>query len=357
VNSNRPWRIALVTETFDPRLTGTAGTVRHVADRLVATGHEVRALTSGVGPAAYHAVGVSRFGPPRRSHKINESLHAYGPDLVHVFTPEGLGSRALRQARRLGVPTLVTETSYRAQFAPPQWRDKVADRADRLTLTATWLRDRVADAGLTAHLWLPGVDSDLFNPARRDRSLRASWTDGDLTQVVVGYVGGLRKRHGVRRLAEVARVPGTRLVVVGSGPEQAWLRSRLPESVCFTGELRPRHAATAIASLDLLVQPSTTATCSHALREAAACGVPCVAPRAGGALDVVRHLETGLLYDPADPIGLADAVAAVVADPRRQLLGDHAREIAAKRTWRDAVDELVRDHYAELLATRVPSAA
>ena len=41
------WRIALVAETFDPRLTGAAGTVRQVTNRLVALGHEVRILTAG----------------------------------------------------------------------------------------------------------------------------------------------------------------------------------------------------------------------------------------------------------------------------------------------------------------------
>jgi phosphatidylinositol alpha 1,6-mannosyltransferase len=352
-----PRRIVLVTESFDPRLTGTAGTVRQVADRLVALGHRVRILTAGPGPASYHAVGISRFSPPRRNAKLREALTAFGPDLVHVFTPGPVGTRALRQARRMGVPTLVTETSPRAEYAPPQWRASVAERADRLVVTASWLRDRLSCAGLPALLWTPGVDTDVFSPARRDQALRASWTDGDLTQVVVGYVGSLRKRHGVRRLAEVATVPGTRLVVVGDGPQQAWLRGRLPESVRFTGTLKPREAAMAIASLDLLVAPSTVATCAHALREAAACGVPVVAPRAGGAIDGVRHLESGLLYDPADPVGLADAVAAVVADRRRQLLGDHAREVSARRTWRDAVDELVREHYAPLLGSSLSAAA
>ena len=349
MTSNRPRRIALVTESFDPRLTGTAGTVRQVADRLVATGHEVRVLTAGAGPAAYHSVGVSRFGRPRRSHQLHESLHAFGPDLVHAFTPGPIGTRALRQAVRLGIATLVTETSARAEFAPPRWQEQVADRADRLTVTASWLRDRLDAAGLAACLWAPGVDTGSFHPDRRNPALRATWTDGDLTQVVVGYVGSLRKRHGVRRLAEVARVPGTRLVVVGDGPQQAWLRGRLPASVRFTGELKPREAAAAIASLHLLVQPSTRTTCAHALREAAACGVPVVAPRAGGALDVVEHLGTGFLYDPATPLALGDAVAAVVADPNRGLLGAHARELVSQRTWRDAVDELVREHYAALL--------
>ena len=144
-------------------------------------------------------------------------------------------------------------------------------------------------------------------------------------------------------------MPGTRLVVVGDGPQQAWLRGRLPASVRFTGELKPREAAAAIASLHLLVQPGTRTTCAHALREAAACGVPVVAPRAGGALDVVEHLGTGFLYDPATPLALGDAVAAVVADPNRRLLGAHARELVSQRTWHDAVDELVREHYAALL--------
>ena len=144
------WRIALVAETFDPRLTGAAGTVRQVTNRLVALGHEVRILTAGTGPATYGAVGVSRFARPRRNHQLHEALHAFGPDLVHVFTPEGLGIRALRQARRLDIPTVVTETSPRAEFAPPRWQEQVADRADRLTVTASWLRDRVEAAGLSA---------------------------------------------------------------------------------------------------------------------------------------------------------------------------------------------------------------
>ncbi len=66
-----------------------------------------------------------------------------------------------------------------------------------------------------------------------------------------------------------------------------------------------------------------------------------VAPRSGGAADVVRHLETGLLYDPADARDLRRAVAAVASDKHRGLLGRAARELAARRTWVHAVDEVV----------------
>jgi phosphatidylinositol alpha 1,6-mannosyltransferase len=67
---------------------------------------------------------------------------------------------------------------------------------------------------------------------------------------------------------------------------------------------------------------------------------------------VVRHLETGLLYDPADPRGLVRAVEALAADRHRGLLGERGREVVGVRTWADAVDEL-----AGLHAALVPAAA
>ncbi len=99
------------------------------------------------------------------------------------------------------------------------------------------------------------------------------------------------------------------------------------------------------------MHPGTHETCCHALREAAASGVPVVAPRSGGAPDVVASLETGLLYDPADPHGLSRAVAAVAGDRHRALLGGRGRELAVRRDWRTAVDELVERHYAALVGT------
>jgi phosphatidylinositol alpha 1,6-mannosyltransferase len=77
------------------------------------------------------------------------------------------------------------------------------------------------------------------------------------------------------------------------------------------------------------------------LREAGASGVPVVAPRSGGAAELVRNLETGLLYDPDAPSGLAEAVSSLAADPRRGYLGARARELAFERDWTTATDELL----------------
>ena len=81
-------------------------------------------------------------------------------------------------------------------------------------------------------------------------------------------------------------------MLIGDGPEREWLARRLP-SARFTGPLQTGDLTIALPTLDVLVHPGEHETDCHALREAAASGVPSVAPRSGGAADVVRHLETG----------------------------------------------------------------
>jgi phosphatidylinositol alpha 1,6-mannosyltransferase len=344
-------RIALVTETFYPAIDGTTTTVKAVADRLIDTGHEVMVVAPAPGLASYRSSTVARIRAfDRPGGQVREALERFAPDLVHVTSPGAVGRKALKHANRLGIPTLVVEQSPLMDVAADYWRTRVADRADAVVVTSRWMVDRLADFEVTAGLWAPGVDTAAFTPALRDDWLHDRWSrvrsrTGAL--VVVGYVGSLRKRHDVRRLAALARVPGIRPVVVGDGPQRAWLEGRL-HGARFTGALGTGDLAAVLPSLDLLVHPGEQETCCHPLREAGASGVPVVAARAGGAPDVVRHLETGLLYDPAHEHGLARAVTAVAADRHRVLLGARARELAV-RDWTTAVDELVEQHYRPLV--------
>jgi len=344
-------RIALVTETFFPAVDGTTTTVKAVLDRLVDLGHDVLVVAPGPGLTSYRGRRVARVRPlDRTGAQVREALDLFRPDLVHVTSPDRCGRAAVKHARRIGVPVLVVEQSPLLDVTPEYWRTRVAERADRVLVTSTWMRDRVAEIDVAAGLWQPGVDTAAFNPALRDDWLHGRWSrsrSAGSPLVVVGYVGSLRRRHDVRRLATLASVPGIRPVVIGEGPQRGWLEGRLP-GARFTGALTTGELTAVLPSVDVLVHPGRHETCCHALREAAASAVPVVAPRSGGATDVVRHLETGLLHDPADEGGLARAVAAVAADGRRALLGQRARELAT-RTWRDAVDELVEAHYRELV--------
>ena len=276
-------RIALVTETFFPAVDGTTTTLKAVADGLVDAGHDVLIIAPAPGLGTYRGSVVTRVQPLEpAAAQVRSGLEAFAPDVIHVTSPGSLGRKALKWAGRNNIRTVVVEQSPVLDLTADYWRAKVAERADRLFVTSHWMQERVAEFGVEAELWTPGVDTAAFTPALRDTWLHDTWSrkrSAEGERVVVGYVGSLHKRHGVRRLAELAKVRGIRPVVIGDGPQRGWLESRLPGAK-FTGSLQTGDLTVALPTLDVLVHPGEHETCSHVLREAAASGVPVVAPRA-----------------------------------------------------------------------------
>ncbi len=349
-------RIALVTESFYPAVDGTTTTVKNVVDRLVDTGHDVLLVAPAPGLTTYRGARVVRSATAltalrKPGREIRDALTDFAPDLVHVTSPGLLGRKALKHARSLGIPTLTTQLSAIAE-ASDYWRAKVADRSDALLVSCSWMLAQLQEQGLAAQLWAPGVDLNAFGPQLRDQRLHDTWSrsrQGQSDRVVVGYVGDLRRGRDVQRLPEVGAVPGVRLVVTGNGPQRSWLRLHAPGARLLSTPNRS-ELAIALASLDLLVHPGTVETNCHTLREAAASGVPVIAPATGGALDVVRPEVTGLLYDPASYFGLRDAVTRLAVDEAlRRRLGLQARSAIEGRPWTLAADELIHQHYRPLV--------
>jgi len=202
------------------------------------------------------------------------------------------------------------------------------------------------------HLWGRGVALDLFDPGNRSRELHDHWTRRQPDVLAVGYVGRLAPEKQVRRLEEIASLPGTRLVVIGDGPSRGVLEKNLPTAK-FTGMLGGLDLARAFASLDVFVHTGEAETFCQTVQEAQASGVPVVAPAAGGPLDLVEPGRTGLLYDPTDKSSLRRAVAALVTDPDlRGSLTEQAMAQVRERSWATVVDELIDVHYAGVLGRR-----
>ncbi|GAB2628563.1 glycosyltransferase family 1 protein [Nocardioides ginkgobilobae] len=365
-------RVAIVTESFLPSVNGVAGTVRHVVDRLVATGHKVIVVAPGPGPTSYGQVQVVRVRsmalPGYRAFplglpdpQVHHAIEAFRPDVVHLASPILLGAVGLRVARRLDVPSVAVfqtdvagfarQYGVRADRAIDRWVASLHRRADRTLVPSTASRQQLAALGVgDLHLWRRGVALDLFGSEHRDEQLRAAWTGGE-QRTVVGYVGRLAPEKRVRRLVELADLPGTQLVVVGDGPERAWLQQRLPHAV-FTGMLGGHELARAFASLDVFVHTGEDETFCQTVQEAQASGVAVVAPASGGPLDLVDHGRTGLLYDVRDPHALRRTTGQLVADPAgRARLGSLARGAVGGRTWASVVDDLV-GHYRAVLDAR-----
>lgn len=377
-------RVAIVTESFLPCVNGVAGTVRHVVDRLVATGHEVLVVAPGPGPSSYDAPGPheravevvrvrSMALPGYKTFPLGlpdpavlQALSRFRPDVVHLASPILLGAVGMRAAHRLDVPVVAVfqtdvagfarQYGVRADRAIDRWVASLHRRADRTLVPSTASWRQLAGLGVTdLHLWRRGVQLDLFGSRHRDESLRAFWDADDRT--VVGYVGRLAPEKRVRRLVELADVPGTRLVVVGDGPERAWLQQRLPHAI-FTGMLGGSELARAFASLDVFVHTGEAETFCQTVQEAQASGAAVVAPAAGGPLDLVEHGRTGLLFDVGDPGSLRREVAGLALDPaQRRGLAVAGEQAVAARSWARVVDDLVGHYRAVLGSTSTRLAA
>jgi glycosyltransferase involved in cell wall biosynthesis len=130
----------------------------------------------------------------------------------------------------------------------------------------------------------------------------------------VGFIGRLDPIKRVEDLiAAAGSFGGVPVRIWGDGPERNRLE-RLAEAARASGGADVRFLGAvaapdeALAQCAALVLPSRAEGFGLVLIEAMAAGVPVVAARSPGIVDVVRHEENGLLFEPGDVSGLAEAV-------------------------------------------------
>ena len=171
-----------------------------------------------------------------------------------------------------------------------------------------------------------------ITPERRAAARLALGLSDD--EVVVGCVGRLveLKNHlGLIRQwpAVLARHPRARLLLIGEGPlrpqiEQLIGELGLGDRVTLVG-IRS-DVAQLLPGLDVFALPSFTEGVSIALLEACATGLPALASRVGGNVEVIQDGRTGRLFDVQNPDDLRNALTQLVSDASlRQTWGQAAR--------------------------------
>ncbi|HEY0718417.1 MAG TPA: glycosyltransferase family 1 protein [Streptosporangiaceae bacterium] len=381
-------RIAIITESFAPDLNGVANCVQRVAEHLVHRGHqpliiapEPASTMGGASPERYpypvervSSVPLPgypgfRLGLPSRA--IRAALTRHRTELVHLASPVFLGATGSAVTRHLGLPAIaVYQTDVPAyaraygwhgagEAAAWRWLRRIHNAAERSLAPSSAVMDQLASHGFERlWLWGRGVDLTCFGAGHRSDELRRELAPHG--EVLAGYVGRLATEKRVDLLAGVAALPGVQLVVVGGGPAAGALRERMP-AAAFLGEQRGAQLARTYASLDVFVHSGPHETFGQTLQEAAASGVPVVAPAAGGPLDLVDPGVTGFLVEPGNDAAITAAVARLAADPAlRAAQGRAGQQKVRARTWTALGDQLI-GHYQAVLqpgrASRHPAGA
>lgn len=305
------------------------------------------------------------LGLPRRQRA---HLSAFQPDIIHLSAPDWTGIAVQRFARKHGIPvvtSLHTRFEQYAAFYGARLLRPVMERhlkrfyasSDRILVPTPGIADEFAQAGLgdRTSLWGRGVDRDQFSPYARSMTWRRRRGIDD-SEVAVLYFGRLVREKGLadyvmlckRLIAEGLPV---RPLVVGDGPERAWLSKSLPQSH-FTGHLMDAQLGYAVASADIFLNPSTTEAFGNVTLEAMASGLSTISVDVPSARNLLLK-GSGILYPRGDLDNAFISLRQLVTDPnRRRSMGCRARELSSGYGW-DAASRQVLECYLDVWSDKV----
>jgi len=363
----RSRRVAMVTETYPPEVNGVAMSMARLVDGLHERHHDVQLVRpqqfpAGAREARFDEVLTGGYPIPRYPH-LRMGLPARRtlvrlwslrrPDVVHIATEGPLGWSALQAARHLQLPvTTDFRTNFHAygQHYGIGWLTKPIlaylrkfhNRAHCTMVPTDALRHDLAARGFERlHVVGRGVDTRLFDPAKRNAALRRAWGAGD-DDLVLAYVGRLAAEKNLDAVLAAhdalrALRPEARLLFVGDGPLRDALRARCPQAV-FAGHRSGDDLAAHYASADVFLFPSLTETFGNVTTEAMASGLPVVAFDSAAAGQLIAHGRNGLLAAGTDLPAFVRAALPLSRDGAlRAALGAAARETACSIDWRSVV--------------------
>ncbi len=377
----RQLRIALFSGNYNYVRDGANQALNRLVDYLLREGAAVRIYAPVVPNPAFPARGdlvpVPALPIPGRgeyraplmlSPRARADLKRFRPNLVHVASPELLGHRAVSWARRRGLPAVASvhtrfETYpryYGLAFLEPLLLAilrRFYRRCDAIFAPSDSMAQLLRDQRMNydVGIWTRGIDGEIFNPGRRDLAWRRSLGIAD-DEVVIGFVGRLVMEKGLDVFSDAVdqlarRQVRHRVLVVGDGPARDWFERRLPAAI-FAGFQAGAELGRAVASMDLLFNPSVTETFGNVTLEAMASGLPVVAAAATGSDSLVRHGVTGTLIRPGAIDAFADALADYCGDPEARQAAGRAGAAAAGRYGWDAVNQQLVDAYLRILRQR-----
>lgn len=363
--SRESLRIAVVTETYPPEINGVSLTLARLVEQLHERNHDIQLFRprqsaadapdqgQGFNEVLMRGIPVPKYPSLRMGLPSKRALvrlwSVHRPDIVHIATEGPLGWSALQAARVLKLPVT---SDFRTHFETysrhyglgwlqtpvAAYLRKFHNRTDCTMVPTQALQRELHDKGYrNLEVVMRGVDTALFNPARRNPALRAAWGAGD-DDCVITCVGRLAPEKGLGLLTHVFSTlrkaqANVRLVLVGDGPMRAELMRMCPQAL-FVGERRGEDLAAHYASADMFVFASLSETFGNVVPEAMASGLPVVAFDHAAAAELIIDGVNGIKVHKADEAGFHLATHRLAADANlRQRLAERSLATAQSLEW------------------------
>ncbi len=290
------------------------------------------------------------FGPFRYYYSLQRVLKEIDPDIIHA---QGLyleAVMAVRCARKWKKKVVVSPRGSDILRASPavKWiiGGLVLKHADLVLVQNEYMRkesEKLA-GGLNTAVLPNGVDS--IPPIMEKKGF-------------ILFVGRLHRVKGVDVLIEamgkVVESEAVELRVVGTGDEEEKLKrmvadKEIEDRVSFLGKKTGMELQGLMGQAEILILPSRSEAFPMTIVESLAAGTPVIASNVGGIPEVIRNGKEGILVEPRDPDGLADAIIELMQNPgKRKKMAENARKRAENYLWENIVAGLVQ-YYEEMLS-------
>ena len=371
-------RIALTSGNYNYTRDGANKSLNRLVGYLLKQGAAVRVYSPVVDNPAFEAtgdlVGTPAVPIPLRpeyriplgfGNAVRPDVDAFRPNMIHVSAPEFLGHSALRYGIAHNLPVVAsvhtrfdTYLSYYhlGLFEPLMtgMLRRFYRRCDAIVTPSESMAEvlRAQRMNDDVGIWSRGVEFEIFNPAKRSLDWRREHgiADGD---VVVGFTGRLVLEKGIDVFGDVItelrrRGVPHRVLIVGEGPARETFAQAVPDAI-FAGFQSGPDLGRAVASMDILLNPSVTETFGNVTLEAMASGVAVVGADATGTSSLVVDGVTGRLIEPRNIAAYADAIAHFVENTDARIAAGTAGAKAAEPYSWDRINGTLAAKYLEVV--------
>jgi PEP-CTERM/exosortase A-associated glycosyltransferase len=303
-----------------------------------------------------------------RLQQVAEQLR---PSLIHAHSPVLNAIPALRVGKRLGIPVVYEVRAFwedaavdhgstsegSLRYSLTRWLEtRALKQAAHVFTICEGLRSDIVGRGIAANkiTVIPNaVDIDSFEPGGQpDAELKSSLRlDG---ASVIGFIGSFYAYEGLDLLLDalpeiLAQRPDVRVLLVGGGPQDDALKAQaqglgVADKVVFTGRVPHSEVQRYYDLIDVLAYPRHSMRLTELVTplkplEAMAQGRVLVASDVGGHKELIRHGETGMLFEAGNAKALAQAVVNLLAakDSWPAMRAAGRRFVEQERNWTASV--------------------
>ena len=323
-----PKKIALISDAWDPQVNGVVTTFKNIIPLLNKKGFDVEVL---------HPEMFSNFSYPwykeikfsyNTKNTTSNFFKKYDPDIIHLITegPVGFAGKRFSVMQDLKVTssfhTRFPDYIKQRFFVPRTITYSILRRLHKhsinvLVPSSSMITELLKYKFKNLKLWNRGVDTDLFNPRKRNRF------DQDIRLTYVGRVA-IEKN-----IKEFLNIKGNyKKTVVGDGPELKKYINKYPD-IEFVGLKTGDELAKYYADADVFVFPSKTDTLGNVILESLASGTPVAAFPVTGPKDILTDTEINTLDNDLE-ISIQKAL---------KIKREDCRNFALKLTWEKCTEQ------------------